>query len=457
MKHAQSTTSPTTPQKSWNTYYKPILRLGIPIAVGQLGVIIMGFADTMMVGRYSTDALAAASFVNAIFNLITYMLMGYSYGLTPLISSLVGRGQQVEAGATLKYGLICNLLYALLLTAVLVGVYFNVHHMGQPTEILPLVRPYFLTMLVSVLFVALFNSLRQFTDGISETATGMWVILLGNTLNIVGNFLLIYGIGPFPQLGLLGAGISTLTARVIMAVVMVGLLLTCKRYAPYRQGFSAARQRVAHLLHINKQSFPISLQMGMESGAFTVSGIMAGWLGAIDLATFQVMVTIGGLGFLLYYSFGSGITIRVAHFCGQRDWTGVRQSGKAGMYILLGMAVLSSAIFFFGGEYIIRCFTSDSRVIALSLSLILPLILYQLGDSMQICFANALRGTSHVMSMMWIAFVSYVVVNIPAGYLLAFPLHLGITGLYLAFSIGLFVAAALFAVQYYRVLNKLEK
>lgn len=233
MKPAQSTTLPTTPQKSWNTYYKPILRLGIPIAVGQLGVIIMGFADTMMVGRYSTDALAAASFVNAIFNLITYMLMGYSYGLTPLISSLVGRGQQVEAGATLKYGLICNLLYALLLTAVLVGVYFNVHHMGQPTEILPLVRPYFLTMLVSVLFVALFNSLRQFTDGISETATGMWVILLGNTLNIVGNFLLIYGIGPFPQLGLLGAGISTLTARVIMAVVMVGLLLTCKRYAPY--------------------------------------------------------------------------------------------------------------------------------------------------------------------------------------------------------------------------------
>lgn len=91
-----------TPQKSWNTYYKPILRLGIPIAVGQLGVIIMGFADTMMVGRYSTDALAAASFVNAIFNLITYMLMGYSYGLTPLISSLVGRGKKVEAGATLK-------------------------------------------------------------------------------------------------------------------------------------------------------------------------------------------------------------------------------------------------------------------------------------------------------------------------------------------------------------------
>lgn len=447
----------TTPQKSWNTYYKPILRLGIPIAVGQLGVIIMGFADTMMVGRYSTEALAAASFVNAIFNLITYMLMGYSYGLTPLISSLVGRGKKVEAGATLKYGLVCNFLYALLLTGVLVVAYLNVHHMGQPAEILPLVRPYFLTMLASVLFVALFNCLRQFTDGISETSTGMWVILLGNTLNIIGNFLLIYGIGPFPQLGLLGAGISTLTARIIMAVVMVVLLLSCKRYASYRQGFSAARQRVAELLHINGQSFPISLQMGMESGAFTVSGIMAGWLGAIDLATFQVMVTIGGLGFLLYYSFGSGITIRVAHFCGQRDWHGMRQSGKAGMYILLAMAVLSSTIFFLGGEYIIRCFTSDSRVIALSLSLILPLILYQLGDSMQICFANALRGTSHVLSMMWIAFVSYVVVNIPAGYLLAFPLNLGITGLYLAFSIGLFVAAALFAVQYFRVLKKLEK
>ena len=146
------------PHDTWQTHYRPILRLGIPIAIGQIGVIIMGFADTMMVGQFSTQALAAASFVNAIFNLITYMLMGYSYGFTPLISSLVGRGEHKEAGATIKRGLVCNLSFALLLIAILIGGYFMIPYMGQPTEILPLVRPYYLTLMTSVAFVALFNA-----------------------------------------------------------------------------------------------------------------------------------------------------------------------------------------------------------------------------------------------------------------------------------------------------------
>ena len=184
-------------------------------------------------------------------------------------------------------------------------------YMGQPTEILPLVRPYYLTLMTSVAFVALFNALRQFTDGLSLTAIGMWVILAGNVLNIVGNFLLIYGIGPFPRLGLLGAGLSTLTARILMAIAMLLILLNGKRFHIYRQGFTQTALRIRNLMTINKQSWPIALQMGMESGAFTISGIMAGWLGAVDLATYQVMVTISGLGFLLYYSFGSGITIQI--------------------------------------------------------------------------------------------------------------------------------------------------
>ena len=434
--------------------YKSILRLGLPIAIGQLGVIIMGFADTMMVGRYSTDALAAASFVNAVFNLATYMLLGYSYGLTPLVSAHMGRGERAQAGATLKHGLICNAAYAALILGLLLVVYAYVDCLGQPAELLPLIRPYFLTIWVSMLFVALFNAMRQFTDGISETSTGMWVLLMGNAFNIVGNVLLIYGVGPFPRLGLLGAGLSTMTSRIVMALVLGAMLLWRRHYADFREGFRSISLRWDELKRVNHLSLPVSMQMGMETGAFTVSGVMAGWLGAVDMATFQIMITLGGLGFLLYYSFGSGISIRVANFYGQADWTNVRRSARAGMHILLAMMACSSSIFYFGGESIIRCFTSDPAVVALALSLIFPLILYQLGDAMQICFANALRGTSHVLPMMWIAFVSYIVVNIPASYLLAFPLGLGITGLYLAFSLGLFVAAGLFCWQFYRVCRK---
>ena len=151
----------------------------------------MGFADTMMVGRYSTDALAAASFVNNLFTLVAFLMMGYSYGLTPLVSAHYGRGEKIKAGGVLKRALAAN--------GVSVPCHFFFGHMGQPAEILPLVRSYYLVILVSMVFVMLFNVLRQFTDGTTDTSTGMWALLSGNAFNIVGNFLLIYGIGPFPN------------------------------------------------------------------------------------------------------------------------------------------------------------------------------------------------------------------------------------------------------------------
>ena len=282
--------------------HKAILRLGIPIAIGQIGVIVMGFADTMMVGRYSTDALAAASFVNSVFNLITFLLMGYSYGLTPLVSALYGRGRRREAGALLRNGVTANLLFVLLLMAVMAVAYFFLPAFGQPAELLSLIRTYYLPILFSLLFVALFNALRQFTDGITDTSVGMWALLSGNALNILGNYLLIYGHGGFPEMGLAGAGLSTLLSRAVMPLILIVVILRRKSYRIYRLGFFARRSK-GGVKFVHRQSLPIGLQMGMESGSFTMSGIMAGWLGAVDLATFQVMVTIGTLGFLLYYSF----------------------------------------------------------------------------------------------------------------------------------------------------------
>ena len=435
-------------------HYKATLRLGIPIAIGQIGVIVMGFADTMMVGRYATEALASASFVNSVFNLVTFLLMGYSYGLTPLISAHCGRGEQREAGGTLKQALVANGLFALLLLAVMSGLYFYIDRMGQPVQLLPYIRPYYIVILISMLFVACFNAVRQFTDGTSDTASGMWILLTGNALNIVGNALLIYGVGPFPELGLLGAGLSTMFSRFYMAVALIAIVAFRKRYAPFRAGFHATALSREAVRRINAKSLPISLQMGMDSGAFTFSGIIAGWIDAPSLAAFQVMMTIGTLGFLFYYSFGSGMSIRVATFAGQNDWKQVRLAARAGQHILCAMATISSLTFLLFGSSLIHVFSHDATVVGIAVSLIVPLIIYQFGDAMQICFANALRGTSQVMSMMWIAFVSYVVVNIPAGFILGFPCGLKTTGIFLAISLGLFTAAPLFYWQFRKELKR---
>ena len=435
-------------------HYAATLKLGVPIAIGQLGVIILGFADTMMVGRYSTEALASASFVNNLFTLITFFFMGYSYGLTPVISTHYGRGEKAEAGGALKAALVANSLFATLILAVMTVLYFFVDHMGQPSGLLPLIRPYYLVILSSMFFVMLYNVIRQFTDGTTDTMSGMVALLAGNVLNIVGNWLLIYGIGPFPEMGLLGAGLSTLLSRIFMVVFLVGIIYYRKRYQPYIAGFHKVPLKKEAVKAINKCSLPISMQMGMESGSFTCSAIMAGWIGAIELASYQVMVTIGTLGFLFYYSFGAGASIRVATFVGTNNWQQVKLCAKAGFHILTVMAMLSSLAIFIFAEQLIGIFSNDPAVIATALSLIGVLILYQIADATQICYANVLRGTGTVMPIMWIAFVSYIMVNIPCTYLLGFPLGLGIHGIFLALSCGLFTAAPLFYWQYRRVLKR---
>ena len=435
------------------SHYSATLRLGLPIAIGQLGVIILGFADTLMVGRYSTDALAASAFVNNLFTLFTFLLMGYSYGLTPIVSALFGQGKQAEAGEQLKPALLSGTVFCLLLMAVWGIAFFNLEHFGQPDELLPLIRPYFLVILVSMIFVMLYNELRQFTDGLTHTTLGMYTLIIGNAFNILGNWLLIYGPGPFPEMGLLGAGIATLLARVLMVVLMVAALWWKKGYAPYREGFARCRASLDGMRAIVRASLPIAIQMGLECAAFTMSAVMAGWVGKVELAAYQVMVTIGTLGFLLYYSFGAGTSIRVANFYGQHDRTNVFHAAAAGRNLLLLMAACSSLLIYLLAEPLIRVFTTDTAVIAISLSLIPLLVLYQFADAMQICYANILRGTGHVLSMMRIAIISYLIVNIPVAFFLGFPLGWGVKGIFLAFFIGLFTAATLFFWEYRKAMR----
>ncbi len=424
--------------------YKATIKLGLPIAIGQVGVIIMGFADTMMVGHYSTAALAAASFVNSVFNLVTYLLLGYSYGLTPLIGALYGKGKCRQAGTMLKTGLSANFLFAAAIMAILTALYFFLPHMGQPEEILPLVRPYFVCLTVSVVFVALFNALRQFTDAVTDTKVGMYAILASNVLNIVGNWLLIYGIGPFPEMGLLGAGISTTFARAVMMMFVLVAICAMPRYAPYREGLSGGKVRAKLLRIVNSRSLPVSMQMGMESAAFAVSGIMAGWLGALQLAAYQVAVTMSTLGFLVYYSFGSSMSIRIAAAYGQHDLQGIHRASRAGSHVLLALCVVTCCVFGFLGRPMARLFTTDEAVLAVVGTVILPLVLYQLGDAMQVCYSNALRGTGRVRPVMRVALVSYILINLPVAYVFAFVCGWGTKGIFLSFSVGLFTAATLF-------------
>ena len=424
-------------------YYKDILRLGLPILVGQLGMIVVGFADTFMVGRYSTEALAAASFVNNVFNVAILGCMGFTYGLTPLVGALFARDEQSRIGALVKAGVIVNLMFALCVTGVMCAIYFFLDSLGQPPELLPVIRPYYLTYLAGIVPVAIFNVFAQWCYGIKRTGIPMWIVLAANMVNIALNWLLIYGNAGFPEWGLTGAGVATLTARVIAALVIMGLFARSRSFEGYRRGFSG---RVGgHLCGtVFNGSWPVSLQMALETGAFSGAAVMAGWLGALELASFQLMVVIGTLGFCIYYSVAAAVSVLVANEAGLGRLRNMRRVALDGYVIVLALAACSSAVFYFMGERLIELFTDDRAVVVMASGLIVPLLLYQFADATQINFANSLRGTSRVRVMSVIAFVSYVVVGLPSTYILAFPCGMGIYGIILSFSVSLLTAAGLF-------------
>jgi MATE family multidrug resistance protein len=424
--------------------YASLLRLGFPILIGQLGMIVVGFADNIMVGHYSTPALASASFVNNLFNVAIFCCVGFTYGLTPIVGSLYARGRHGDIGSVTRAALVLNSMFTVAVMALMSLVYFNLHRLGQPEELLPLIRPYFLIYLAGMLPVAVFNVFAQWSYGIKNTNLPMWIILSSNLLNIIGNYLLIFGHGGFPEMGLVGAGISTLFARVVCPVAIIACFAIKAHNRPYRRGFARARTSLRDIHRIWSISIPISMQMTFESGSFTFAAVMTGWISAIDLAAFQIIVIVGTLGFCIYYSIGSAVTILVANEAGRDDRRAMRRVAWAGYHVLLTLMCISSAIFIFFGNSLMSCFTEDPAVLAIASGLILPLVLYQAGDATQINFAAALRGTARVMPMLWIAFVSYIVFGIPATYMLGFPLGLGTYGIILSFSVSLFIAAALF-------------
>lgn len=425
--------------------YIKIVKLGLPILVSQLGMIVTGFADTTMVGHYSTRALASASFVNNLFMAAIMACVGFSYGITPLVGALFGQKRYSDIGAMMRVALIVNLCFALLVTAVMAYIYNHVDRLGQPEELLPVIRPYFLTFIAGIIPISIFNVFAQWSYAINRTKMPMWIILISNIINIGGNYALIYGHFGFGEMGLLGAGIATLVARWFCAVAIIVVFAFSRGLAEYRLGF---KRRVSTPRNwfgqINRTSWPVSLQMTFETAAFTFSGVAAGWFGAVSLASYQIVMITGTLGFCVYYSMAAAVSVLVANASGTDDFRLMRRTAFAGYHIILVMAAAASALFLFSGHHLMALFTNDPVVEAAALAMIVPLVLYQFADATQITFANALRGTGHVMPMLWIAVVSYVAVGVPATLLLAYPAGLQTYGIVLSFSVSLICSATLF-------------
>ena len=444
---------------TYKDQYKANLRLALPVVLTQLGQILTQFADNLMVGRYGGDdptPLAAVSFGGAVFFILFIAAIGIALGMTPLVGELYAQGDREKSSGLLQNGILFYGLLGVAMAAVQYAVIPLMYHLGQPAEVVDMAIPYYRMLVWSMPFIMLFFTFKQFLEGVGNTKVEMFVTIAANLANIGFNWVFIYGRYGFPEMGAEGAGLGTLMSRIIAPMLMIGYFYSRSKYRVYLEGFSPRNYSWASVRQLLHMGLPISMQMFLEASAFVGTGIMMGWFNKETMSANQIATTIGNCAFMIVMSIGAATTIRVSHCYGARNIGELSLAAKASYHLVLAWNAFAALVFITMRNVIPTFFTTNAEVIAIASNLMVFAALYQLSDGIQNVSVGILRGIQDVKIIMPIAFVSYWLLNLPAGYLFGFTMGMGPSGLFLGFSFGLSAAAVMMIVRIRRSISRLH-
>jgi MATE family multidrug resistance protein len=415
--------------------------LAYPVMISMLGQVMTGVADSVMIGRTGATPLAASSLANVVFMLLLTFGIGVSYAITPLVAEAEGRKDKGLIIDILRHGFIINSITGIILVIIILITEPLFYFINQPTEVVDLTIPYLRIISFSILPFMIFQTYRQFGEGLHSTRMAMIIVIVCNLINILLNYLLIYGKFGFPELGLNGAGWATLIARILMGILMAVYIYYGKKFEEYRPGFSLgsySQKLINRMLNIG---IPAGIQFIFEVSAFGFSAIMMGWLGTTALAAHQIAINLATISYMTTSGLGAAATIRIGSYLGQQDFPSLRRAGLT----LISMALVIMTVWgiaFIVWRYELPTFyISDQEVIALAAPLLIIAGLFQLSDGMQVVCAGALRGLQDVKIPSLMIFIAYWVIALPLGYWLAFPMQLGAYGIWFGLLIGLTLTA----------------
>ncbi len=427
--------------QNYRDHIRITFHLAYPVMLSQLGHMMVNVADSVMVGQLGATPLAAASLANVIFHLLLMFGIGVSYGITPLVAAADGEGNIGRSGQLLKHASVINVATGLLLFLLVFAGNRSLSYLNQPEEVVTMATPYLNIITLSMIPLMVFQTYRQFAEGLSRTRMAMVIVIATNLLNVGLNYLLIYGKLGFPALGLNGAGWASLISRVILALWMALYIFKGNKFRPYRIGFSFGKYRKLIFRKLLNIGIPAGFQYIFEVGAFGFAVIMIGWLGTNAMAAHQIAINMAAISYMAASGLSAAATIRVGNQWGRKDMPTLR----AAAFTIFGMVavfMLSCALIFITGRYFFPSLYIDNQeVIQLAASLLVIAAFFQLSDGIQVVSLGALRGLEDVKIPTIFTFLAYWVIALPTGYLLAFPGGLGVRGIWLGLLTGLTTAA----------------
>lgn len=424
------------------TESKRTLRLAFPLMIGQLSQMLLGVADSVMVGHLGVTELAALTFANSLFHVPLVFGMGILTGISVMTSNARGAGDRAAARGSCRHGLYLATAMGLLLFGLAWLLSHRLAWFGQPAEVNAIAPRFFLILMASLVPGLASLALKNHGDALNRPWPAFWIFLGGVALNIALNALLIHGRLGFPRLGLEGAAWATLIARVaILAAMGVWLLNSrgLREWVPYRWLRAPVMADLRRLLAVG---LPAACQMFFEVTAFSLAGLMMGRFGADAMAAHQIAITLAATAFMIPLGLSMALTVRMGEAAGAARFHQLRPIALSGWTLALVYAVLAVAIFLGFGKILAAAFIDSPRVIALAASLIVIVGVFQVFDSFQVACAGMLRGLQDSRVPAVMGFAAYWLIGLPAGVWLAFGCGWAARGVWWGLAAGLAAAAA---------------
>ena len=428
--------------------FRSNLKLALPIMFGQFGQIMVNVVDNIMVGQLGAAPLAAISLSIAIYVIFLIAGIGMSFALPPLVAEADGANQKDRITPFFNHSLVLNILFAFASIALIELIIPFLQYIGHDPEVVRLAIPYLRLSAYTLLPIMIFQAVRCFSEGMSETLPPMIAILTGNLLNILFNYVLIFGKMGFPALGVTGAAIGTLLARIIMLLLLVVILFYWKDLSSYlKLQLTILRRSIFKELY--KIGVPVSLQMFFEVSGFAGAALLMGIISKEAQAAHQIAINISAVTFLICSGLGMACTVRVGNRLGEKNKEGMRVAGMSALIQVACFMLLCALLFVLIRHWLPTVYISDDMVVSIASLLLIMAALFQIPDGLQVVALGALRGMQDVKVPTIITFVAYWVFGLPISYLAAFHWDLGPVGIWIGLVIGLIISSTLLITRFH--------
>lgn len=438
---------------SYKYHIKHTVKLAYPVVIGQLGHIMMQVVDSVMVGKVGAAPLAASSLAGGLFFLIMVLGLGVSFAISPLVAMAHGANKTDECGLILRQGVIVNVILSFLLTIIM---YFGadlIDYLGQPEDVTLLTISYLRILSYSILPFMMFQTFRQFSEGLTIMRPAMIIAIVANLVNVFVNWLLIFGNWGFPELGLDGAGWASFASRVFMALLMILFVLHSSRLKEYDPRIHLRDINISVIKKILNIGLPSGFQYFFEVGAFSMAAVIIGWIGTDDLAAHQVAINLASITYMVALGISAASSIRVGNSVGKKNNIEVRKAGFSAFLLVAAFESVTGVIFILLRDFFPVLYIDDSSVISIASLLLIVAAIFQISDGLQAVGLGVLRGMADVKVPTAATFFAYWIVGLPTGYFLAFQFELGAVGVWIGLLIGLTVSAIIL-VSRFNIISK---